>query len=390
DKDGSSVPVVTVDGQLKYIGRLTLNVTTSGEITGWNGGPNRVVDSGIDQFHGTSPDLIAYETIEKPVNDYVSGLSAQKISSEIGFSLDGGKDDIRSRETNLGNLVADSQLWVAQTYATAKNAPVADVALANGGGIRASINEAGDSGYKVSVDDTYTVLPFGNIVSVVPDLTSAEFKLLLENAYSKTILENGSPKRNGDGTGRFAQIAGFTVEYDISANPMIMDENSVVTQQGVRVVNATMKNGKKIIENGIPADNMTLNVAIVGFLADNKGDQYFTFRSGAIENVKLGFTYQAALAEYISVGLKGDLSKYEKPDGRIKFDAKASSDGAKASSASGFFPGATKIDQDWKNLSWFGTFWDKEFPWIYHAEHGWLYAGGTGGASMWFYDLQTG
>ncbi|MGB0355164.1 MAG: hypothetical protein ACPGII_03820, partial [Opitutales bacterium] len=73
-----------------------------------------------------------------------------------------------------------------------------------------------------------------------------------------------------------------------------------------------------------------------------------------------------------------------------KFDAKASSDGAKASSASGFFPGATKIDQDWKNLSWFGTFWDKEFPWIYHAEHGWLYAGGTGGASMWFYDLKTG
>ncbi|MFL2912127.1 MAG: choice-of-anchor I family protein [Opitutales bacterium] len=200
DKDGSSVPVVTVDGQLKYIGRLTLNVTTSGEITGWNGGPNRVVDSGIDQFHGSSPDLIAYETIEKPVSEYVSGLSAQKISNEIGFSLNGAKDDIRARETNLGNLVADSQLWVAQTYASAKNAPVADVALANGGGIRSSINESGEAGYKVSVDDTYAVLPFGNIVSVVPDITSAEFKLLLENAYSKTITNlGGNPQRSGDG-----------------------------------------------------------------------------------------------------------------------------------------------------------------------------------------------
>ncbi len=390
DKDGSAVPVVTVDGQLKYIGRLTLNITSSGEVTGWNGGPQRIVDSGIDQFHGTSPDIIAYETIENPIEKYVSSLSAQKISNEISFALDGGKDDIRSRETNLGNLVADSQLWVAQAYAKDKNAPVADVALANGGGIRASINESRSSNYKASVDDTYTVLPFGNIVTVVPDVSAAEFKLLLENAYSKTVLSDGKPKREGDGTGRFAQIAGFRVEYDIEANPMIMDNNGIVTQQGVRVVNATMIDGKKIIENGIPADNMSLNVAIVDFLADNKGDQYFTFRSGAINNVKLGFTYQAALAEYISVGLNGDLSKYEKPDGRIKFDAKASSDGAKASSASGFFPGARKIEGDWKELSWFGTFWDKEFPWIYHAEHGWLYAGGTGGASMWFYDLQTG
>ena len=390
DKDGSAVPVVTVDGQLKYIGRLTLNITSSGEVTGWNGGPQRIVDSGIDQFHGTSPDIIAYETIENPIEKYVSSLSAQKISNEISFALDGGKDDIRARETNLGNLVADSQLWVAQTYAKDKNAPVADVALANGGGIRASINESGTSNYKASVDDTYTVLPFGNIVTVVPDVSAAEFKLLLENAYSKTVLSDGKPKREGDGTGRFAQIAGFKVEYDIEANPMIMDNNGIVTQQGVRVVNATMIDGKKIIENGIPADNMSLNVAIVDFLADNKGDQYFTFRSGAINNVKLGFTYQAALAEYISVGLKGDLSKYSQTDGRIKFNAKASSDGAKASSASGFFPGARKIEGDWKELSWFGTFWDKEFPWIYHAEHGWLYAGGTGGASMWFYDLQTG
>jgi 2',3'-cyclic-nucleotide 2'-phosphodiesterase (5'-nucleotidase family) len=390
DKDGSAVPVVTVDGQLKYIGRLTLNLTSSGEVTGWNGGPQRVVDSGIDQFHGTSPDIIAYETIENPIEKYVSSLSALKISNEISFALDGGKDDIRARETNLGNLIADSQLWVAQTYAKDKNAPVADVALANGGGIRASINESGSSNYKASVDDTYTVLPFGNIVTVVPNVSAAELKLLLENAYSKTVLSDGKPKRSGDGTGRFAQVAGFTVEYDITAKPMVMDENSVVTQQGVRVVNAAMNDGKKIIENGIPADNLTLNVAIVDFLADNKGDQYFTFRSGAIDNIKLGFTYQAALAEYISAGLKGDLSKYEKPDGRIKFDAKASSDGVQASSVSGFFPGAKKLEGGWKELSWFGSFWDQEFPWIYHAEHGWLYAGGTGGASMWFYDLQTG
>ena len=396
DKSGKQIPVVTVDGQLKYIGRLTLNLTANGDLVSWSGGPNRVVDSGIDQYHGVDPDQIAYETIEKPVTDYVSALSSEIISNKISFALDGAKNDIRARETNLGNLVADSQLWVAQSYAAEKGVPVADIAVANGGGIRSSINSDGSADYQVSVDDTFSVLPFGNIVSVVPDLTAAEIKILLENAFSKTILEDGKPKRSGDGTGRFAQIAGFRVEYDITAIPMIMDTAANVTQQGVRIVNATMTNAAKtkIVENGIPTDNLTLNLAIVDFLADNKGDQYFEFRSGSIVSHKLGFTYQAALAEYISSSktgaLNGDLSSYSKVDGRIKFDAKASSDGVQASSVSGFFPGATKLVGDWKQLSWFGTFWDKEFPWIYHAEHGWLYAGGTGGASMWFYDLQTG
>ena len=390
DKSGDSVPVVTVDGQLKYIGRLTLSLSTTGQILDWTGGTNRVVDLSVDLFDGVLPDQVAYETIELPVDKYVSGLSDVKLSNTIDFILSGGKNDIRARETNLGNLVADSQLWIAQKYAVEKNAPVADVALANGGGIRDSINHSGTSNYQVNLNDTYSVLPFGNIVSVVPDVTSSEFKLLLENAYSKTLLSNGSPIRSGDGTGRFAQIAGFKVEYDITANPMVMDENGFVTQVGVRVVNATLNNGTKIIENGMPVDGLVLNVAIVDFLVDNKGDQYFSFRTDAVENVKLGFTYQSALAEYIFDGLEGDLSKYSSIDGRIKFDAQASADTTQATNTNAFFSSATVQEGDWKNLPWFGTFWDKEFPWVYHAEHGWLYAGGTGGVSMWFYDLEIG
>ena len=88
--------------------------------------------------------------------------------------------------------------------------------------------------------------------------------------------------------------------------------------------------------------------------------------------------------------LKGDLSSYEKPDGRIKFDAKASSSGLKAGNAGIYFPGAVSKAAGWKELGWFGNYWDKEFPWIYHQTHGWLYAGGSGGASMWLYDIEMG
>ena len=84
------------------------------------------------------------------------------------------------------------------------------------------------------------------------------------------------------------------------------------------------------------------------------------------------------------------MSSYSTIDGRIKFDAQASADGSQATSAKAFFPSAKILEGDWKELPWFGTFWDKEFPWVYHAEHGWLYAGGTGGTSMWFYDLEIG
>ena len=28
-------------------------------------------------------------------------------------------------------------------------------------------------------------------------------------------------------------------------------------------------------------------------------------------------------------------------------------------------------------MPWFGTFMDKEYPWIYHVDLGWLYSNGT-------------
>ncbi len=389
DKSGILKPVVTVDGQLKYIGRLTLDIDSSGKVLSWQGGPNRVVDTTIDPFRGVVGDRVAYETIEKPITAYVSEFAKTKISNQINFSLDGGKDDIRALETNLGNLIADSQLWAAKKAATSIGAPVADIAIANGGGIRSSVNSPATGGYEVTVDDTFTVLPFSNFVSVVPNVSSSELKLLLENSFSKVVLTNGKPQRKGDGTGRYAQIAGFKLDYDISAMPMILTDNGEVTQQGVRIVNVTLNDGTKIIENGVPVDNKSVNISIVDFLIKG-GDQYFNYKASTPSYTSLGYTYQAALAEYIKDGLKGDLSNYQKPDGRVKFDAKASSSGVKAGNSGIYFPGAVSKAAGWKGLGWFGNYYDKEFPWVYHEKHGWLYAGGSGGASMWLYDLEMG
>jgi hypothetical protein len=39
----------------------------------------------------------------------------------------------------------------------------------------------------------------------------------------------------------------------------------------------------------------------------------------------------------------------------------------------------------WKSMPWFGAFMDKEYPWIYHVDLGWLYTSGTDTGDIWFY-----
>lgn len=78
--------------------------------------------------------------------------------------LDGEREDVRAKETNLGNLITDAMRWATD----------ADVVITNGGGIRASI----DAGM-ITMGDLLTVLPFGNMVTVI-EVTGADILAALE------------------------------------------------------------------------------------------------------------------------------------------------------------------------------------------------------------------
>lgn len=58
------------------------------------------------------------------------------IIGTTAYPLDGERTAVRSLETNLGRLVADSTLWFSQHIAEANNIPPAQIALKNSGGIR--------------------------------------------------------------------------------------------------------------------------------------------------------------------------------------------------------------------------------------------------------------
>jgi hypothetical protein len=46
--------------------------------------------------------------------------------------------------------------------------------------------------------------------------------------------------------------------------------------------------------------------------------------------------------------------------------------------------------KNWKHEEWLGYFNDDSFPWIYHADLGWLYSSGTSHNNVWFYSPSLG
>ena len=93
----------------------------------------------------------------------------------------------------MGNLIADAMLDRVKDQGI-------DVAIQNGGGIRASI-DAGE----VTMGEVLTVLPFQNTLSTF-QVTGATLVEALENGVSQIE----------EGAGRFAQVAGMTYAFDAS------------------------------------------------------------------------------------------------------------------------------------------------------------------------------
>ncbi len=106
------------------------------------------------------------------------------------YDLNGEREFVRTGETNLGNMITEALLDISG----------ADVALTNGGGIRASVAMG-----EVTKGDILTVLPFGNTVRVI-EVTGADLIAALENGLA-TYPEP---------LGAFPHIAGMMVEFDSS------------------------------------------------------------------------------------------------------------------------------------------------------------------------------
>lgn len=110
--------------------------------------------------------------------------------------LDSTQPGVRTAESSMGNLLAESL----------RTALGVDVALINGGGLRA--NHRYTDGQALTLADIRREMPFGN-VGMVLEISGAELQTALENGLSQM------PRA----AGRFPQVAGLTLRYDASLEP---------------------------------------------------------------------------------------------------------------------------------------------------------------------------
>ena len=298
DGAGRSVPVVTTSGAYNYVGRLIAGFDEEGNLVRVRkreSGPVRVAG-------GTNPDAVApHRAIESrvvaPVQASIEALAANVIAtSEV--ELDGRRTEIRSVETNEGNLVADALLWQANELAADFGIDPAQVGIQNGGGIR---NDAIIPAGSFSELATFDILPFSNLVAIVSDLPREQFKEILENAVSRVEA----------GDGRFAQIAGFSFTWDPSGTAQILDESFAVTTPGTRIVDVELDDGTVIVQDGSVVAGDGIDIATIDFSARG-GDQY-PFRGAPFTSV--GVSYQQALRNYIVTGLGGTITASDYPEG---------------------------------------------------------------------------
>lgn len=113
--------------------------------------------------------------------------------------LEGERENVRTQQTNLGSVVADAMLH--QTGA--------DIAITNGGGLRASIDEG-----EITKGEVITVLPFGNYVKMI-EVKGSTILEAMERGVSKY------PETDGG----FPQVGGMTYKFDASkpANERIVE-----------------------------------------------------------------------------------------------------------------------------------------------------------------------
>ncbi len=106
-------------------------------------------------------------------------------------ALESVRASVRTKETTMGNLIADAIRAETGT----------DVSIANGGGIRGDrVYEAGTT---LTRKDIVTELPFGN-TTVVVELKGSDLLAALENGVSRVE----------DVQGRFPQVSGMSFVYD--------------------------------------------------------------------------------------------------------------------------------------------------------------------------------
>ncbi|HEY0838755.1 MAG TPA: 5'-nucleotidase, partial [Vulgatibacter sp.] len=261
--------VLSTDGAYRYLGQIGLFFDARGILTGYEAGsrPLPVDDRSLADL-GVEAAGPAME-LERRVRAALEPLSVEVARSSVYF--DGDRENVRNRQTNLGDLSADAIAWVARREA-ARGGPSPAFALRNGGGIRSSIGGVDHEtsrrrGGPIRLLDIEAALRFDNPIVLV---TTTHLAL-------KETLEAGL-RGVGTARGHFPQVsAEVFLAYDPAGTEQIQEPQTgpgAVLQPGGRV--RTLRVGEvEIVRDGaLLTPAATITFATLDYLARG-GDGWF-------------------------------------------------------------------------------------------------------------------
>ncbi len=269
--DGKPIAIINTDGNYKYVGRLVVDFTPSGDIVPSSidpviSGAYATDQQGLQDVWGANTPL----ALAPGTRGYRVKLLCDSIGSaiqgkdgnlfgKISVFLEGRRNFVRTEETNLGNLSAEANLWMAKFYD-----PSTVVSIKNGGGIRSIIGyinaygdtviyqppianpAAGKQAGDVSQLDIENSLRFNNLLSILT-VDAAGLRRSLEHGVDATA--------PGATPGQFPQIAGVRFSF----NPTLPIYNPT-TNTGGRILTAVITNDS----GTVVLDTLIMNGALYG------------------------------------------------------------------------------------------------------------------------------
>jgi 2',3'-cyclic-nucleotide 2'-phosphodiesterase (5'-nucleotidase family)/DNA-binding beta-propeller fold protein YncE len=347
--DGNSVAVVNTGSEYSYVGRLVVTFDEDGNIIPDSvdpaiSGAYVTTDEGVDAVAGNADGTLSQDERDeifadgtrggevKQLADAVGAVIAAKDGNVFGYSdvfLDGRRIEVRTQETNLGNLTADANLAFARSF----DGEVV-VSLKNGGGIRAEIGaivgqpipaevpplpnpEAGKPAGGISQLDIENALRFNNGLAMAT-FTAANLLAVVENAL-RGVAPGATP-------GAFPQVSGLVFSFDGDRPAGERVVTLAVEAEDGTLLDILVQDGEIV---GDPA--RTFKVVTLGFLLDG-GDGWmngvtFTDRVNLFDPASstafdTAGREQRVLADYLAANFATPATAYDQPDTEEELDAR--------------------------------------------------------------------
>lgn len=249
----------------KFLGELNVTFNDAGEIVEASGEP-LVMDATVAQDEATAARIAEAAA---PLDEI-----RNRVVADTGQPIGGERDACRAMVCEMGVLIAEAMLDRVKDQGV-------QIAIQNGGGIRASI----DAG-PVTMGEVLTVLPFQNTLSTF-EVSGATVIEALENGVSQIE----------EGAGRFPQVAGLKYTVDPGKAAMEGRISDVMVQTAGGFVPIDPASDYKLVSNNY---------------VRNGGDGYKMFKSA-----KNAYDFGPDLADVTAEFIAGNAPYTPFTDDRI-------------------------------------------------------------------------